>query len=203
MKDRFIEKQAQAAKLNSPKLVGSMNDVLATLDTGMAPGSGHFMNKPGWQSFLRSPEGNEFRQVVTGIANTYLKEISGATVTDNELDRVMTELGQGQFDDPELVASGMKRLGAALEDNQSQALQRLMPEARQRLDERGAVRHVDAKKGKVITGTKRGTYTSESDPFQGLSDNERLVIGILGGAGSAIMGAPGMVLGGALKGLVK
>lgn len=203
VKERFIEKQAQAAKLNSPKLVGAMNDVLATLDTGMTPGSGHFLNKPGgWSSFLRSPEGNEFRQVVSGIANTYLKEISGATVTDSELDRIMTELGQGQFDDPELVASGMRRLGAALEDNQAQALERLIPEARQRLEERGAVRHVDSKKGKVIKGTPRGTYTSEADPAQGLTDNERLVLGILGGGASTIMGAPGMILGGGLKALI-
>jgi hypothetical protein len=140
--DRMYERMAEKAGGKLPKggEVASMNDVLAQLDAGGPQGTGYFMNKDGWQSFLRSPKGAAFRQAVLSVLNPHIKRQHGANVTDSEMERAMGQFGYGSFNSPEELESGMRRVAMEMQANINQTIAQLPPEARAKLESReGAI----------------------------------------------------------------
>lgn len=173
---RQARQMANKAELNDPMMVMNFNDALATLKEGTAPGTGYFMNDGQWSNFLRSPDGIAFRQAVLGIANPYISKVAGKNVTANELERTMTQMGYGSFDDPQSLALGLDRMSKGIEAQQEQKLRQLPPESRQMLEERGAVQHIDASKGKAIKGNAETKYDDSFD----IPEKLKPFIGVLG-----------------------
>lgn len=189
-----LTRQARAlaarAKLPDPQAVMNINDVLATLDAGSAPGTGYMMNKGGWSNFIRSPDGIQFRQAVLGFANPYLQERAGRNVTAGETERVMGEMGYGSFDDPQSLASGVRRMAAGMSREQDQKLSQIGPEAKKMLEDGGAIQKIGGQYGTAIKGNKEVKYDDSFDlptwlkPFIGAAGLAKEAAGNFGGGGN-------------------
>ncbi len=163
--ERMYTRMAEKAggKLPGGGEVASMNDVLAQLDAGGPQGTGYFMNKDGWQSFLRSPKGVAFRQAVLSVINPHIKRQHGATVTPGEEERAMGQYGYGTFNSPEDLDSGMRRVAMEMQANINQTIAQLPPESRAMLEGReGAIPKIGGNFGKPPAATLRKADSEEN-----------------------------------------
>ncbi|MBK7864322.1 MAG: hypothetical protein IPJ65_38130 [Archangiaceae bacterium] len=181
--ERMYTKMAAAAggKLPSAGEVASLNDVLAQLDDGGPQGSGYFMNKDGWQSFLRSPKGAAFRQAVLSVINPHIKRQHGATVTPGEEERAMGQFGYGSFNSPQELDSGMRRLAMEQQKNINQIVSTIPPEARAKLESWGGVPQVDPSAGVKPRAGREADTDENFAPNQILPTKLGMADWVLGG----------------------
>jgi hypothetical protein len=66
--------------------------------------------------FLTNKEDVAFRQQVSSLANSLLKDRSGAAVTDQEYARFLKEIGSGNFSSEANLLSGLKKMQKDIED---------------------------------------------------------------------------------------
>lgn len=153
--ERQYRAMANAAKLPNAGKVLDLNDALATLEAGKAPGTGYVMNKDGWQNFLRTPDGVAFKQKVQAIINKHIKDTTGLVVRESEEGRIMGELGYGSWDDAQALDSGLHKMQEEVQADLDQTLNKLPPRSKQLLEQQGAVPKVGGRYGKVIKGSTR------------------------------------------------
>lgn len=166
--ERFNERMTQDAikRLPGADELANFNDVLATLDEGKAPGTGYFMNKGGWQNFLRSPEGQNFRVKVLSVLNPAIKRIHGAQVTPGEEVRAMGQYGYGSFDSPEALADGMHALEKAYSASITRDVGGQSSDVQQNLRDRGVIPQIGGKFGKSV-----GQTATPEGAIQGMGAN--------------------------------
>lgn len=181
---------ATRAKLPTASTVKDLNDVLATMDKGNAPGAGYFMNKSGWQNMIRTPAGKRFKQKVQGVVNRHLHDHAGMNVTPGEEERFMSQMGYGNFDDPQALYSGMQVLAEEMDADQNATLSQLPPRSRQMLEEQGATRKIGGKFGTAIDPNEQRQHFDDNETMNYEQDYPRLskFFGILGTAKKLIGG---------------
>lgn len=97
---------------------------------------------------LLTKEGAKARQAVRGVVGTLLKEQSGATATEQEVDRKMEELGMGPKASDREFRLGLKRLLENTESVMGAKEAGVSPEAVQRFRQRGGTTARDLPKPK-------------------------------------------------------
>jgi hypothetical protein len=160
--DRMAVRLAAGAKLPNAGKILDLNDVLATIEAGKAPGTGYMMNKDGWQNFLRTPQGAAFKQKTQAIINKHIKDTTGLVVRESEEGRIMGELGYGSWDDANALDSGLHKMAEESQADLDQTLNKLPPAAKKLLIEQGAVPKIGGKYGKIIKGSERNFGTDDT-----------------------------------------
>lgn len=121
--------------------VGAMRDDLMTLRSGAfksdIPGVGLIdARKPG---FMQGPADVAVRQAVRGIVSRLLKAQSGSTVSEQELDRKLEELGMGDSATEQQFRSGLARLERDVTTTLTSREARHKPEAVKTYKGRGGI----------------------------------------------------------------
>lgn len=128
--------------------LGGMRDDLATLRSGAIrsdiPGVGIIdSRKPG---FMQGASDIAVRQAVRGIVSRLLKAQSGSTVSEQELDRKLEELGMGESATEAQFRIGLKRLERDVSGALEQREARHTPDAVNAYRQRGGVTSKDLPK---------------------------------------------------------
>jgi len=103
------------ARSGIPSAVGQVEQVYSLLpEKGDVPGYGQVAGM--LPDAITSQKGEDLRQAVTTLFNIELKDRSGAAVTDQELNRLKKEFGQGTWKSGDQLRKGVAQYEARLKD---------------------------------------------------------------------------------------
>jgi hypothetical protein len=105
---------------------------------GDAPGVGRVAGA--LPAFMLSKEGNNLRQAVAQVRNIVLSARSGAAVTDQELRRLVEELGTGMGQSEESLRTGLQRVRERLEAIKTNAAAGVSDDVRRVYEDRGGIK---------------------------------------------------------------
>lgn len=118
--------------------------------------------------FLTNKDGVELRQLIQTLANTVLKERSGAAVTSQELTRVMKELGQGKLTTEKQLMDGLANLRRAFDEQKRNTVAGVDDDTLNRYFENGGMKFErGAQPPKSGSATPSGTPGKSLRPKQG------------------------------------
>lgn len=157
-------------KTGVPAAVSSVENVERLLPkTGDIPGYGRVSGM--MPDLLVSQEGEDLRQAVSTLFNIELKDRSGAAVTDQELQRLRKEFGEGSWKSDDQLRKGITQYKSRLKEVIRNIEAGFDPDARTVYQERGGRNFSDAlgkaEETKTIGGKIRvsnGKETLEIDP---------------------------------------
>jgi hypothetical protein len=120
--------------------LGELENVLSKYPKGKAPGLGRGAGLvPDW---MQGAEGENIRQALAGVKNILLKARSGAAVTENELRRMVEELGSGGFRSEETLRAGIERIRKRFEHVKANAAAGVDDDVKGQYEEQGGVKIV-------------------------------------------------------------
>jgi hypothetical protein len=123
-------------KTNIPSAVATIENVERLLPkTGDIPGYGRVAGM--LPDFAVSKEGEDLRQAVSSLFNIELKDRSGAAVTDQELNRLRKEFGEGSWKSDDQLRKGIEQYKNRLREVIRNIEAGFDPQAKQVYQERG------------------------------------------------------------------
>jgi hypothetical protein len=128
--------------------VSGAENALGRYKPGQVPGVGRLSGAV--PSALLSDEGNDVRQAVATVRNIVLNARSGAAVTDQELRRLVEELGTGLGQSESALKRGLGRVRARLDKIKENAAAGVSDDVKGLYEERGGV---PIKRGGAKPGT--------------------------------------------------
>lgn len=118
--------------------VAAAEGALGRYKKGEVPGVGRL--EGAIPSALLSDEGNDVRQAVATVRNIVLNARSGAAVTDQELRRMVEELGTGLGQSEDALRRGLQKVRDRLESIKANAAAGVTDDVKGLYEERGGVR---------------------------------------------------------------
>jgi hypothetical protein len=184
--DKAVTKYADTLqKEGIPELetaVSGVENVLKLYDTtgpdgktvvGDAPGVGRLAGA--LPAFMLSEEGNNLRQAVAQVRNIVLSARSGAAVTDQELRRLVEELGTGMGQSEESLRTGLQRVRERLEAIKTNAAAGVSDDVRRVYEDRGGIKTKPrANSAPANAGLTRTPLTGPAAPGGGTAIDDLL-----------------------------
>lgn len=118
--------------------VAAAEGALNRYKVGEVPGVGRAAGMV--PSALLSDEGNDVRQAIATVRNIVLNARSGAAVTDQELRRMVEELGTGPLQSEDALRRGLAKVRARLESVKENAAAGVSDDVKAKYEERGGVK---------------------------------------------------------------
>ena len=143
--------------------VSSVESIIGRYRTGTVPGVGRAAGAI--PSALLSDDGNDVRQAVAAVRNIVLNARSGAAVTDQELRRLVEELGTGLGQSESALRRGLQKVRERLETVKANAAAGVSDDVKGLYEERGGV--------KIQRGGAKPVKSESADGAYSDQDKER------------------------------